>query len=112
MTGVVASDPSEHRAALPLAQLRRLRLVRAYQDPAFDKMWDDAAAELDRDTRLEQYEDIQLYIMENALTMPDAGDRAQQLLCRQRQGRAARRARHLPLAVRHLHRAGLTGPVR
>jgi peptide/nickel transport system substrate-binding protein len=69
MTGVVASDPSN------IALLYHSRNYNGYdwsrvQDPAFDKMWDDAASELDRDKRLKQYEDIQLYIMENALNVP------------------------------------------
>ena len=51
MTGVVASDPSN------IALLYHSRNYGGYdwsriQDPAFDKMWDDAAAEPDRDKRL------------------------------------------------------------
>lgn len=69
MTGVVASDASN------IALLYHSRNYNGYdwsrvQDPAFDKLWDDAAAELDRDKRAALYEQIQLYIMENALCVP------------------------------------------
>ena len=79
----------------------------AVQDPAFDKMWDDAAAELDRDKRLEHVRGHPAVHHGERAQRADAGDRAQQLLCRGHQGREARCARHLPLVVRHLHR-GLT----
>lgn len=69
ITGVVASDPSN------IALLYHSRNYNGFdwsrqQDPAFDKLWDDAAAEVDRATRLKMYEDIQMRIMEQALCIP------------------------------------------
>jgi peptide/nickel transport system substrate-binding protein len=69
MTGVVASDPSN------IALLYHSRNYGGYdwsriKDAAFDKMWDDAAAEVDRDKRLAMYGDIQKLIMNNAWILP------------------------------------------
>lgn len=69
MTGVVASDPSN------IALLYHSRNYNGFdwsrqQDPEFDKMWDDAASEVDRAKRLKMYEDIQIAIMERALCIP------------------------------------------
>lgn len=69
ITGVVASDPSN------IALLYHSRNYNGFdwsrqQDPTFDKLWDDAAAEVDRPTRLKMYEDIQMRIMEQALCIP------------------------------------------
>ena len=69
MTGDVASDP----AALEL--LYHSRNYGGYdwsriKDPAFDKMWDDAASEVDRDKREQMYVEIQKTIMNNAWILP------------------------------------------
>ncbi len=69
MTGVVASDPSNVALFYHSRNYDGFNWPRI-QDPAFDKMWDDAAAELDRDTRQGMYEDIQMHIMENAYVIP------------------------------------------
>ncbi len=39
-------------------------------DPTLDQMLDAAAAETDRDTRFQMYQDIQIYIMDQALMIP------------------------------------------
>ncbi|HUG14441.1 MAG TPA: ABC transporter substrate-binding protein [Thermomicrobiales bacterium] len=39
-------------------------------DPALDEMLDNAASELDQDARIQQYMDIQQYIMDQALMIP------------------------------------------
>lgn len=69
MTGVVASDPSN------IALLYHSRNYGGYdwsriQDATFDKLWDDAAAEVDRTKRLAMYGDIQKMIMDNAWILP------------------------------------------
>ncbi len=69
MTGVVASDPSN------IALLYHSRNYGGYdwsriKDAAFDKMWDDAASEVDRDKRLVMYGEIQKTIMNNAWILP------------------------------------------
>jgi peptide/nickel transport system substrate-binding protein len=69
MTGVVASDPSN------IALLYHSKNYGGYdwsriKDAAFDKLWDDAAAEVDRDKRLAMYGDIQKMIMDNAWILP------------------------------------------
>jgi peptide/nickel transport system substrate-binding protein len=69
MTGVVASDPSNISLFYHSRNMDGFNWSR-YHTPEFDKMWDDAAAELDRDTRLGMYEDIQEFIMNEALTIP------------------------------------------
>ena len=69
MTGVVASDPSNISLFYHSRNMDGFNWPR-YATPEFDKMWDDAAAELDRDTRLGMYADIQDFIMEQALTIP------------------------------------------
>ncbi len=69
MTGVVASDPSN------IALLYHSKNYGGYdwsriKDAAFDKMWDDAAAEPDRNKRLAAYGEIQKTIMNNAWILP------------------------------------------
>lgn len=69
MTGVVTSDPSGIALLYHSRNYDGFAFSR-WQDPAFDQLWDDAAVETDPDARLALYEQIQLYIMENALSVP------------------------------------------
>jgi peptide/nickel transport system substrate-binding protein len=69
MTGVVSSDPSGIALLYHSRNYDGFAFSR-WKDPEFDKLWDDAAVETDPDARMALYEQIQLYIMENALSIP------------------------------------------
>jgi peptide/nickel transport system substrate-binding protein len=69
MTGVVTSDPSGIALLYHSRNYDGFAFSR-WKDPAFDQLWDDAAVETDPAARLAMYEQIQRYILENALSIP------------------------------------------
>jgi len=69
MTGDVDSDPAGFQLLYHSRNYGGYDWSRI-KDPAFDKMWDDAAAEVDRAKREQMYVDIQKTIMTNAWILP------------------------------------------
>ncbi len=69
MTGVTASDPSSVALLFHSKNYNGYDWSR-YKNADFDKMWDDAAIELNEQKRADLYEKIHLQIMNNALIQP------------------------------------------
>ena len=70
MTGVVGADPSIIALLYHSRNYDGFAFSR-WQDPAFDRLWDDAAASSDLDVRAQLYGEAQQYIMDNALSIPE-----------------------------------------
>ena len=70
MTGVVGADPSIIALLYHSRNYDGFAFSR-WQDPAFDALWDDAAASSDPAVRAQLYGEAQQYIMDNALSIPE-----------------------------------------